>query len=125
MSGVRVDGDFSKTSRWLKGISKKPNLQLFAKYGEAGVRALSKATPVDTGKTADSWFYEIAEGDGRISVNFYNSNVNRGVNIAIILQFGHATRNGGWVQGIDYINPALKPVFKDMAKDAWEEVKKI
>ena len=87
--------------------------------------ALSSATPVRTGLTANSWYYEIEHQNGSVSITFNNSNVNKGVPIAIILQYGHGTRNGGWVQGRDYINPAIQPVFDRIAKEAWEEVTKL
>lgn len=92
------------------------------KYGRKGVAALSAATPVDTGETASSWDYEIVEENGHISVHWTNSNIVDGVNIALILQYGHGTGTGGYVQGIDYINPALRPIFDEMAEAAWKEV---
>ena len=84
--------------------------------------ALASATPVDTGLTASSWYYEIKRQNGIVALNFCNSNVNKGVPIAIILQYGHGTSNGGWVEGRDYINPAIQPIFDRIAKDAWREV---
>ena len=92
------------------------------KYGKEGVAALSAATPIDTGKTANSWSYKINRQNGSVSIDFYNSNFSNGVPIAIILQYGHATNNGGWVQGRDYINPAIQPIFDKIAKNAWKEV---
>jgi len=92
------------------------------KYGKEGVAALSAATPVDTGKTANSWSYKIKRQNGSVSIDFYNSNFSNGVPIAIILQYGHTTNNGGWVQGRDYINPAIQPIFDKIAKNAWKEV---
>lgn len=115
-------GDFSKTFRFLRR-NKKLSFNDLHKYGERGVAALSAATPVDSGLTASSWYYEIVEKDGLISLNFLNSNLGDGwAPIAILLQLGHATGTGGWVEGRDYINPALKPIFDEIAKDAWEEV---
>lgn len=114
-------GDFSKTTKFLKRAM-KPDLRFLNQYGEEGVRALSSATPTDSGKTASSWSYQIRKDNGRTIIEWTNSNVNKGVNVAIILQYGHGTRNGGWVQGIDYINPALRPVFDKIADKAWEEV---
>ena len=87
-----------------------------------GVQALSIATPNDSGKTAQSWSYEIEDRNGSISIYWKNSNVNNNVNIAVILQYGHGTRNGGYVEGIDYINPAMQPLFQEMANEAWKEV---
>ena len=92
------------------------------KYGQAGVNALQAATPVDTGLTASSWYYEITNNDGVVRITFNNSNIQNGVPIAIILQYGHATRNGGWVEGRDYINPAIQPIFDKITETAWREV---
>ena len=92
------------------------------RYGREGVRALSAATPVDSGETASSWSYDIIREDGRTSIVFSNSNIQNGVPIAIILQYGHATRNGGWIEGRDYINPAIQPIFDKIVEDAWKEV---
>lgn len=115
-------GDFSKTTRYLNKV-KKPNVaSIFEKYGKAGVTALASATPVDSGLTANSWNYEIKIQNGSATISFTNSNVNKGVPIAIILQYGHGTRNGGWVQGRDYINPAIQPIFDKITEDAWKEV---
>lgn len=91
-------------------------------YGRKGVEALQAATPIDTGMTANSWYYTIERTRNSVSLSFYNSNVRNGVPIAIILQSGHATRNGGWVEGIDYINPAIRPIFEEMANNMWKEV---
>jgi hypothetical protein len=115
-------GDFQKTDRLFHRIIERHYMHKLAKYGEKGVMALSAATPNDSGKTAEAWSYEISEGDGSLSVYWKNSNVNDGVNIAIILQYGHGTRNGGYVEGRDYINPAIQPVFDAMADEAWKEV---
>lgn len=125
MITFRQRGNFSKFTNYLerlKEVAKKSDLD---KYGREGVAALSSATPVRTGATANSWYYEINHQNGSVSISFYNSNINKGVPIAIILQYGHGTRNGGWVQGRDYINPAIQPVFDRIANDAWEEVTKL
>lgn len=119
---VTNKGDFQKTERFLSGIIGSHYRRKLEHYGELGVRALSAATPRDSGKTASSWGYEIVEEDGRLAVHWTNTNINNYVNIAIILQYGHATRNGGWVEGIDYINPTMKPIFEEMARVAWKEV---
>lgn len=124
MIRIKQSGSFSNAEKFLKKLSKKVSDKTLKKYGEAGVAALSAATPVDTGLTASSWYYEIVRTKTGLTIEFHNSNVQRGVPIAIILQYGHATRNGGWVEGIDYINPALKPVFDKMASDLWKEVKR-
>ncbi len=115
-------GDFSKLTRFLERAKNVVKMGDLDKYGRAGVAALSSATPVDSGKTAESWYYEIERQDGKVSINFHNSNVNDGVPIAIILQYGHATGTGGWVEGRDYINPALRPIFDEIANNAWKEV---
>lgn len=115
-------GDFSKTTRFLERAKNVVKLGELDKYGRAGVAALSSATPVDSGETASSWYYEIKRQNGRVSINFKNSNVNQGVSIAIILQYGHATGTGGWVEGRDYINPAIQPIFDEIANNAWKEV---
>ena len=93
-------------------------------YGRAGVAALASATPVDSGETAQSWYYEITNKKGFVSISFHNSNIQNGVPIAIILQYGHGTGTGGWVAGRDYINPAIRPIFDQIANDAWKEVTK-
>ncbi len=115
-------GDFSKFTNYLERIKEVVHLGNLDKYGKMGVEALSSATPVDSGTTASSWYYEIEREHGSAKVSFYNSNVNKGVPIAIILQYGHGTRNGGYVSGRDYINPAIQPVFDKLADEAWKEV---
>lgn len=127
MSAVKFihRGNFSKTMKFFNHILKRDYLNLLNKYGHMGVLALQAATPKDTGVTAMSWDYEIEQDDkaGLITLRFLNYNVvNDWCNIAIILQYGHATRNGGWVEGIDYINPALGPIFDDLAEQAWMEI---
>jgi hypothetical protein len=118
----RQKGDFSKLTNFLEKAKSAVHLSDLDKYGKEGVQALASATPVDTGKTANSWYYTITHKDGSVTISFNNSNIQNGVPIAIILQYGHGTRNGGWVQGVDYINPAIQPIFKKIADDAWEEV---
>ena len=115
-------GDFQKTDRFLHKIIEAHYMRKLRAYGEKGVEALKAATPVDSGKTADSWSYEIVEGNGSLSIFWKNSNVNQGVNIALILQYGHGTGTGGYVQGRDYINPAIQPIFDEMAREVWREV---
>lgn len=118
----RQQGEFSKTMKFLERAKESVNLGILNKYGRKGVEALRAATPVDSGLTASSWSYKIVRKTNVISLEFYNSNIQNGVPIAIILQYGHATGTGGWVEGIDYINPALKPIFGDLAKEVWKEV---
>ena len=122
MIRFRQKGDFSKATKYLEKAKKAAGMKDLSKYGKAGVAALSSATPLDSGLTASSWYYEIKNQNGRISIDFCNSNINDGVPIAIILQFGHGTGTGGWVQGRDYINPAIQPVFDKIADEAWREV---
>ena len=119
---VTQKGNFQKTNRFLHRLIGLHYGKKLAKYGERGVAALKAATPKSSGKTAESWSYEIVEEKGRTSLYWRNSNVVNGINIAIILQYGHGTRNGGFVEGVDYINPAIKPIFEEMAKEAWKEV---
>lgn len=122
MISFRQKGDFSKSIRFLEKTKGAVSLRDLDKYGREGVAALASATPVDSGLTADSWYYEIERKKGSVSITFYNSNVQNGIPIAIILQYGHGTGTGGWVQGRDYINPAIQPIFDKMANDAWREV---
>lgn len=118
-------GDFSKTIRFLNKSKSAIKSSIFDKYGKKGVAALASATPVDSGLTADSWRYEITHSKAGITLNFYNTNIQNGVPIAIILQYGHGTRNGGWVEGRDYINPVIQPIFDQLANEAWKEVIKL
>lgn len=116
-------GDFKNTEKFFIFLTKGAGyLHVLEKYGKRGVEALSRMTPKDTGKTANSWSYEILQNGQGFEVVWTNSNINKGVNIALILQYGHGTRNGGWVEGIDYINPALRSIFKEMADEAWEVI---
>ena len=118
-------GDFSKTTKFLTRVTKTIRRSDLEKYAKKGVEALASATPVDSGLTASSWTYEIVNEKGSITINFINTNVNKHVPIAVILQYGHATGNGGWVEGRDYINPAIQPIFDEMVKDIWREVTKL
>ena len=118
-------GDFSKTTKFLDKLFKGRYIEtMLKKYGDRGVEALSAATPVDTGKTAASWSYEIIHEGDVWTLAFNNDNINKGRNIAILLQYGHGTNNGGYVRGRDYINPAVRPIFDKLADEAWEEVTK-
>ena len=120
----RHKGDFSKTEKFLKKSKDSMILQNLDRYGREGVQALMSATPVNTGLTANSWYYEIVKENGVTKLNFCNSNIQNGVLIAIILQYGHGTRQGGWVEGRDDINPAIQPIFDELADSAWREVTK-
>ena len=124
MISFKQKGDFSKTIRYLGRIKKGIDTRILESYGEEGVAALSAATPKETGRTSRSWYYEITRTDGSVSISFHNTNIQKGVPIAIILQYGHATRNGGWVEGRDYINPSIQPIFDDIVNRAWREVTK-
>lgn len=117
-------GDFRKLNRFLERAKEAIKLGDIDKYGREGVKALSAATPVESGTTASSWRYDIVREDGRIRLVFSNTNIQNGIPIAVILQYGHATKNGGWVEGYDYINPAIQPIFDRIVQDAWKEVSK-
>ena len=124
MIRFRQKGDFSKLTRFLERAKNLVHLSDLDRYGREGVAALASATPVDTGKTAASWYYDIKINKESASITFNNSNIQNGVPIAIILQYGHGTRNGGWVEGRDYINPVIHPIFDKIAEEAWKEVTK-
>lgn len=117
-------GDLSKTNSFLERCKEIINLGILNRYGREGVAALMSATPKDTGKTSESWRYEIIRRDNTVSIQFFNDNVQNGCPIAIILQYGHATRSGTWVEGRDYINPAIRPVFDKMRDELWKEATK-
>lgn len=125
MISFRQKGDFSKATRWFENLKQVAHLSILDKYGKEGVAALASATPKDSGLTANSWGYTIERSSGSAKIIFENSNVNKGVNIAIILQYGHGTGTGGWVEGRDYINPAIQPLFDKWADEAWREVTKL
>jgi len=111
--------------KFLSSAKNNKILNVLNKFGDEGVRALSKNTPVDTGLTSNSWYYKTTNSNGKASISWYNSNVIKGVPIAILLQYGHGTRNGGWVEGLDYINPAMKPIFDNMSNKVWKEVNRL
>ena len=115
-------GDFSKTIKFLNKVKNVKINNILSKYGKIGVTALSQATPKDSGVTSRSWNYKIEVNNDNASIVWYNTNVVKGVNIAVILQYGHGTRKGGWVEGRDYINPAMKPIFDKIADQVWKEV---
>ena len=118
-------GDFSNLTRFLERAKEAVHMGDLDKYGRAGVEALANATPIDSGETANSWYYEITNSNGSAKITFNNSNIQNGVPIAIILQYGHGTGTGGWVEGRDYINPAIQPIFDEIANNAWREVTKL
>lgn len=119
---LRQTGDFRKTDRFLSGLVGAHYMRKLKKYGEKGVEALKAATPVDTGKTAESWSYEIVQSEGRTSIYWKNSNIVNGVCVAIILHYGHGTKGGGFVEGKNYITPAIQPILDEMADAVWKEV---
>lgn len=125
MIRFRQKGDFSKLTSYLERAKEKARISILDKYGKQGVAALSSATPVNTGLTASSWYYEVEHSEGRATLSFLNSNIQNGIPIAIILQYGHGTGTGGWVQGRDYINPVVRPLFDKIANEAWKEVTKV
>lgn len=125
MISFKQKGDFSKLTGFLEKVKEVVKLGDLDRYGREGVDLLSSATPKDSGLTANSWYYEIVHENGASSISFHNSHVNKGVPIAIILQYGHGTKNGGWVEGIDYINPAIRPLFEKIAQNAWKEVTRL
>lgn len=120
---VERQGDFRKLNSFLEKAKEAFNIGVLNKYGRAGVRALSEATPEDSGKTAESWSYDIIRTRNSITLVWKNDNIVDGANIALLLQYGHATKSGTWVEGIDYINPALKPIFEQMKNDILKELK--
>ena len=123
MISFTTSGSYEGVERWLKKLSAFDARQILERYGRAGVAALSGATPVESGLTAASWSYSVKSSGGSYEITWVNSNINRGVNIAILLQYGHGTGTGGYVQGRDYINPAIRPVFDKIAEEAWSAVK--
>jgi len=125
MITFRQKGDFSKLTSYLEKAKSGVSLSILDQYGRDGVVALASATPIESGETANSWYYRIEHEKGRVTLSFHNDNIQNGVPIAIILQYGHGTRNGGWVQGRDYINPAIQPIFDSIANQAWKEVTKL
>lgn len=122
MITIKTKGDFKKTAKFLDKLLKLFDSDILDYYGRKGVEALSSATPKDSGKTSESWDYEIIKNGKKASLRWFNTNVNDGVNIAIILQYGHGTGTGGYVVGRDYINPAIQPIFDEIAKSIWKEV---
>lgn len=119
---VHHKGNFNNIERFFNRVLKKDYRNILASYGERGVEALRAATPIDSGETAAAWGFEIDDRNGITSIIFTNSNENNGQNIAILLIYGHGTRNGGYVEGVDFVTPALQPIFRDLADKAWREV---
>ncbi len=122
MIKIKHRGSFRNLEKFMRNADKETYLAILEKYGRIGCQALASATPSESGETAASWSYQIEKTSSGYSVVWTNGNVHDGVNIAIILQYGHGTGTGGYVQGRDYINPALGPVFEGLARDAWKEI---
>lgn len=124
MLKIKTTGSFDRTKKFLDYVKRNAMFDALEEYGRRGVSALASATPVETGRTASSWTYEVTRKNGAYSIEWKNTNVVNGTNIAIILQYGHGTGTGGWVQGRDYINPAIQPVMDKIANEVWEKVKR-
>lgn len=122
MITIRQKGTFKHTENWLERLINSDHSRILHRYGEEGVAALAASTPIDSGETAASWSYSVSVSRNKLSVSWYNSHVDDGAVIAILLQYGHGTRNGGYVQGRDYINPAILPIFERLADEIWKEV---
>src|SRR5580765_2712275 len=118
-------GNFDKTEAYLARLKQEDLSAVLNKYGEMGVNALSNATPIDSGLTAQSWYYTIVSRRGYYSIRWHNSYVQSGLPIAVLIQYGHGTRNGGYVQGRDYIMRAIQPIFDQIAEEAWREVTRV
>lgn len=123
MISVKSSGSFDKTVSFLKFLKSNKIFNVLDRYGRIGVYLLSRATPIETGETSKSWSYKVSHTKGKHSLSFYNDHVEDGVNIAIIIQYGHGTGTGGFVQGIDYINPVIKPLFEKILDDVWRQVR--
>ena len=124
MVQIKTKGDFKNTLKFFNNALNRQYIQILRKYGDLGVNALASATPVDTGKTSESWEYKIEQSNGSIRIYWTNTNIQKGIPIAIILQTGHGTGTGGYVQGRDYINPAIRPIFDKIAEDVWRDLTK-
>lgn len=119
---IHHKGNFNKIEKFLNRALKPNYLEILANYGQQGVDALSMATPKDTGITSYTWGYEVGRTNKGLTLTWTNANVVDGVPIVILLQYGHATRNGGFVQGYDFINPAIRPIFDQISNELWKEV---
>jgi len=119
-------GSFAKAQTFLQRMRNREQFKTLEKYGPIGVAALMNATPVESSITANAWYYEVVNRPGYFAIHWYNSHVEDPgrISIAAILQYGHATRTRGYVQGVDYINPAMRPIFDQMVADMWKEVTK-
>jgi hypothetical protein len=125
MITITEKGSFRNIERYLSRLKTKDRLTILNKYGNLGVVALSNATPRDSGLTAESWYYSIVQRPGYYSIRWHNHHIEDGIPIAVLIQYGHGTRTGGYVQGRDYIMPAMRPIFDQIAAEAWREVTKV
>ena len=125
MIRIHQKGDYAKVAKYLNDLRKISRMRILTKYGKMGVNALSSATPINSGKTASMWDYKIEDTRDGSKIIFTNDHINKNVPIAIILQYGHGTGTGGYVEGRDYINPAIQPIFDQIAEDIWKEVTKL
>lgn len=125
MAVLTKKNNFDRTTKFLNNLKNKLRIDCADRFAREGLQALIDATPKKTGKTASSWSYEIIRKGNKVTIQYRNSNVNDGANVAVLIQYGHGTGTGGYVKGIDYINPALKPVFSKLAKQAWKEMTEI
>lgn len=121
---VKHKGSFKNTESFFNRALRRDYMKILRKYGDAGVALLQEATPKDSGITAESWGYEVEQGDGQVSIVWTNTNENEGVNIAILVIYGHGLHNGGYVQGNDFVTPAIRPLMGQMADNVWREVTK-
>lgn len=121
---VTQHGEFKKVNSFLQRCLEFGSLGYLDKYGRQGVEALAAATPKDTGRAASSWRYEIHRENGEVRLEWHNDDIEGGCNVAVLVQYGHATKNGTWVEGVDYINPALRPIFESISRDVLKEVRK-
>jgi hypothetical protein len=124
MIEVTSSGDFKKTEAFLLAMKRGEVYDILEKYGQQGRDALASATPIDSGITRESWKYEVVRKNGKYQIIWRNTNVESGIPVAILIQYGHATGTGGWVEGRDYINPAIQPLFDKIANEVWERVKR-
>ncbi|MPM42084.1 hypothetical protein SDC9_88746 [bioreactor metagenome] len=125
MIRVKCTGDFNNTMKFLERARKLSITDILNRYGQEGVKALSAATPKDTGDTASKWGYEITTGKNKHSITWTNDSINDGIPIVILIQYGHGTKNGGYVSGVDFINPAIQSVMNKIADSIWKEVTKV
>jgi hypothetical protein len=123
MIEVKASGDFNQTEKFLAMMKQGEVFSILEQYGQIGRDALSAATPIDSGLTAESWTYEVINKKGVYEIIWRNTNLKNGIPVAILIQYGHATGTGGWVEGLDYVNPVIRPLFKQIADDVWERVK--